>query len=377
MANDIENKKKNTGKKTNGKTSKKTDTNKSRKLKIILIAFAIIGFILYCFGTKQNPIEVASNIYQQVQGESPPQGEAQSQGESQGHSETITNVNGEMEVHFLDVGQADSTLIIQNGKTMLFDVATKSKGDDIADYIKDLGINYVDVLVLSHPHDDHLGGTADFLKNMEVGVIYCPDFRGLGINNIWYIDMLNQINLIDAKRNKNVPPEEQTSILRYPRNDQGEFATFNIGDAKVQFLAPLEDKYSDKNNYSICAKISYGTVDLMLTGDAHEEVEKELIQKDYDLDIEIFQAGHHGSDTSNSKEFINAMSPEAIVISCGMQNKHGHPVKSVMDLFKKKKIPVYRTDESGTIVMVTDGEKYAFNKAKGTYKSGAEYNKGD
>ena len=98
---------------------------------------------MYCLVTKQNPIEVASNVYQQVQGESPPQGEAQSQGELQGYSETITN--GEMEVHFLDVGQADSTLIINDGQTMLFDVGTKSKGDDIADYLKNLGINYVDV----------------------------------------------------------------------------------------------------------------------------------------------------------------------------------------------------------------------------------------
>ncbi len=375
MASAAENKKKNTGKKTNGKTIKNTDTNKSRKLKIILIAFAIIGFSLYCLVTKQNPIEVASNIYQQVQGESPPQGEAQSQGELPGHSETITN--GEMEVHFLDVGQADSTLIINDGQTMLFDVGTKSKGDDIANYIKDLGINYVDVLVLSHPHDDHLGGTADFLKNMEVGVIYCPDFRDLGIKTVWYKDMLKEINVIDAIRNKDVPPDEQTSILRYPRNEQGEFATFNIGDAKVQFLAPLEDKYSHENNYSICAKVSYGTVDIMFTGDAHDEVEKELIKQNYNLDVEIFQAGHHGSDTSNSKEFLQAMSPEAIVISCGMKNKHDHPVKSVMELFKKMKIPVYRTDESGTIVMVTDGENYSFNKKKGTYKSGSEYNKGD
>jgi len=374
MANDVVNKK------------------KLRKIKIIVVVVLIIGFILYCClcGKGKNPLEVATSIFHTLQGES--QSETQSESEVQANSQVnsqansqsqsqqsgqnsqvITNVDGEMQVHFIDVGQADATLIIQNEKTMLFDVATRSRGDDVAQYIKNLGINYVDVLVLSHPHDDHMGGAADFLENMDVGIIYAPDFFEENLTSGWYKNMLEQIDIIDAKRNEGVAESKQTSILQFPKNEKGEFVKFNLGDAYVEFLAPFENKYSDLNDYSICCKVTYGTVDIMFTGDATKSVEEDLLNQNTNLDVEIFQAGHHGSDTSNSKAFIEAMSPEAIVISCGMKNKHNHPVKSVIEMFKNMKIPVYRTDEVGDIVMVTDGTTYSFDKEKGSYTSGEEH----
>lgn len=295
-------------------------------------------------------------------------------------SQIITDVEGEMTVHFIDVGQADATLFVQDGHTMLFDAATKSRGDELVEYIKALGIEYIDVLVLTHPHDDHMGGSAEVLNNIEIGKVYGPDiFNISSLDAIgWYNDMMEAIDKIDQERNKGIAEEKQTSIWHFPRNQDGEFAKFNIGDAIVEFYAPLEDEYSDKNDYSICAKVTFGTVDVFLTGDATSSVERALIAEGYDLDVEIFQASHHGSDTGNSKEFLEAMTPECIVISCGMKNKHNHPVKSVVELYKGMNIPVYRTDESGNIVMTTDGEKYSFDKEPGTYTSGEEYKaKGD
>lgn len=346
--------------------------NQKRKLILIVITTLLIVFLIYCGIKGKNPINVAMEIYNGIQGvsQTDPQ---EPQGSHATNSQTITNVNGEMEVHFIDVGQADATLFVHNGKTMLYDVATKSRGDDVANYIKELGYNYIDVLVLTHPHDDHMGGTASFLANMEVGTIYGPYIFDIGLDSGWYEDLIDEIDKIDAERNKGVAEEERISIWQLPKNSNGEFVQFNIGDAKVQFLAPLEDEYSDPNDYSICAKVTYGTVDIMMTGDAPSSVEKALIQENYNLDVEIFQAGHHGSDTSNSSLFLEAMTPEAIVISCGMKNKHNHPVQSVIELYEEMKIPVYRTDEVGDIVMVTDGTNYSFNKPKGTYTSGAEY----
>lgn len=294
----------------------------------------------------------------------------------------IVAVDGTMEVHFIDVGQADATLIIQGGKVMLFDAATKGRGDELVAYIQALGIDYIDVVVLSHPHDDHMGGAAELLNNVKVGKVYGPDIfelmDSLGEDTPgWYEDMVNAVDAIDAEQNKGVPEEQQTSIWHFPRNSNGEFAKFNIGEAIVEFYAPLEDKYSDKNDYSICAKVTFGTVDIMFTGDATSSVEKDLIEEGYNLDVEIFQAGHHGSDTSNSEDFLEAMSPECIVISCGMKNKYNHPVESVIELYKEMNIPVYRTDESGNIVMTTDGTTYSFNVEPGTYTSGADYKKGN
>ena len=306
-------------------------------------------------------------------------GETQS-GDSTTNSGPVI-VDGTMEVHFIDVGQADATLIIQGEQVMLFDAATKNRGDELVEYIKNLGIDYIDVLVLSHPHDDHMGGAAEVLNNIKIGKVYGPDIFELMDSEKtppgWYEDMVDAIDKIDAELNQGVAENQQTSIWHFPRNTKGEFAKFKIGEAIVEFYAPLEDEYSDKNDYSICAKVSFGTIDIMFTGDATTEVEEALLEKGYSLDVEIFQASHHGSDTGNSEEFLEAMSPEAIVISCGMKNRYNHPVKSVVDLYKEMEIPVYRTDESGNIVMTTDGKDYSFNVEPGTYTSGEEYKKGN
>jgi len=345
---------------------------KFKKLMIVLLLFSSI-FLAGCTEEQlQDTLDIAiGGIFDALKDESSNKNE---------ENQTVVDVEGEMSVHFIDVGQADATLFVQDGHTMLFDAATKSRGDELVEYIKALGIEYIDVLVLTHPHDDHMGGSAEVLNNIEIGKVYGPDiFNISSLDTIgWYNDMMEAIDKIDQERNKGIAEEKQTSIWHFPRSQDGEFAKFNIGDAMVEFYAPLEDEYSDKNDYSICAKVTFGTVDVFLTGDATSSVEKALIAEGYDLDVEIFQASHHGSDTGNSKEFLEAITPECIVISCGMKNKYNHPVKSVVELYKEMNIPVYRTDESGNIVMTTDGKEYSFDKEPGTYTSGEEYkSKGD
>jgi len=346
-------------------TIKKTRRRRLKLLVVLLLCMQI--FITSCTDEQvEDSISMALDIIIEVL-ENPEQ-------ETEAEHVTIA-VEGQMTVHFIDVGQADATLIVHDGHAMLFDAATKSRGDELVEYINALGIEYIDVLVLSHPHDDHMGGSAKVLNNIEVGKIYGPDIFNLAeLEELgWYDDMTDAIDRIDAERNVNIPEEKQTSIWHFPRNEKGEFAKFNIGDAIVEFYAPLEDEYSDKNDYSICAKVTFGEVDVFFTGDATSSVEEALIAEEYDLDIEVFQAAHHGSYTGNSKNFLEAMSPEAIVISCGMKNKYNHPSKSVIQLYEKMNIPVYRTDESGTIIMTTDGIEYSFNKEQGTYISGEEY----
>ena len=349
-----------------------------RKL-VAIVLLCLCFFLTGCTNQETEEfVSMAMDVLLEVLDES--DFEAVLEEESQTIQETETpttpiSVEGEMTVHFIDVGQADATLFIQDGHTMLFDAATKNRGDELTEYIKNLGIDYIDVLVLTHPHDDHMGGSAEVLNNIEVGLIYGPDIFDISsLDDIgWYNDMIDAVDSIDSKRNEGIPEDEQTSIWHFPRNEEGEFAKFNIGDAIVEFYAPLEDEYSDLNDYSICAKVTFGTIDILLTGDATTSVEEALIAEGYNLDVEIFQASHHGSDTGNSREFLEAMSPDCIVISCGMKNRHNHPVKSVVELYEEMGIPVYRTDESGNIVMTTDGTAYSFDKEPGTYTSGAEY----
>ena len=287
-------------------------------------------------------------------------------------------VEGEMEVHFIDVGQADSTLIICGDKVMLFDAATYNRGDDVAEYLMYLGIDYIDVLVLSHPHDDHMCGVEPLLEKINVVTIYCPDIEEVMEKNTtdWYELMREAIEDRYVFNNPGSKPKEWTKIIVLPRDEEGNFASFNVGEASVQFLAPFEDSYSDKNDYSICAIVSFGEIDIMFTGDATVAVEKDLLAEGYNLDVEIYHAAHHGSKTSNSREFLEAMTPECIVISCGMKNTYRHPNEPIIELFKELEIPVYRTDESGSIVMTTDGETYSFSVEPGTYTSGEEYKDG-
>ena len=343
-----------------------------RKLKLFVGVMLCMGLLLT--GCTEQQVEEAVDVAIDILLEALNDSETETNGGTQ-EAEVPVNVEGEMIVHFIDVGQADATLFVQDGHVMLFDAATKNRGDELVEYIQNLGIEYIDVLVLSHPHDDHMGGSAEVLNNIEVGKVYGPDIFDISSLDTkgWYNDMINAVDEIDTERNQG--KEEETSIWHFPKNDQGEFAKFNIGDAVVEFYAPLEDEYSDFNDYSICAKVTFGTVDVFLTGDATNSVEEALIEEGYDLDVEIFQASHHGSDTGNSRGFLEAMSPECIVISCGMKNKHNHPVKSVVELYQEMGIPVYRTDESGDVVMKTDGTEYSFNKEQGTYTSGAEYKK--
>lgn len=291
---------------------------------------------------------------------------------------SFTTLEETMSVHFIDVGQADATLFIQGDKVMLFDVGEISKKDEkgkVLEYIQKLGIDYIDVLILSHPHDDHMGGAVEILNNIEVGIVYgpnCLDDERLDLIE-WWGELMDTIDSLEYEKNYGKSEDEYFELWHTPKDENGEFVEFNFGDAKVEFLAPFDDFYEDENNYSICAKISFGEVDLLFTGDAETSVEKDLINAGYDLDIEIFQAAHHGSKTGNSKKFIEAMTPECIVISCGMKNRYNHPTEEVIKRFETMKIPVYRTDESGDIVLTTDGKSYSFNVKPGTYTSGKAY----
>lgn len=278
-------------------------------------------------------------------------------------------VDGEMEVHFIDVGNADATLFIQGDYTMLYDAATKSRGDDIVLYLQELGIEYLDVLVLTHPHDDHMGGASVVLDSIEIGTVYAPDI--LDIQELdsrkWFNALLDSIDAIDAERNNG------GSIWHFPQDENENMVSFYLGDAKVEFLAPLEGKYSDFNDYSICARISYGDIDVMMTGDATDKVEKQILDTGKNVEAEVFQASHHGSDTGNSEAFIEEMQTECVVISCGVGNQYQHPKEKVMNYLEEEGLPVYRTDEQGTIIMVTNGTDYGFNVEPGTYISGDDY----
>lgn len=264
------------------------------------------------------------------------------------------DVDGELILTMIDVGQADSFLLIQNGKTALIDCGTRSTGKDAVEYLKSLGITRLDYVFGTHPHDDHMGGMYDVITNFEVGKILIPCVNE-NITTNWYMKLMKEIT------------SGKYDVV-YPK--AGDIYTF--GDATMKVIGPLSPAGDNKNNYSTVLKVSFGEMDIIMTGDAEEKVEKEILATGETVDAEILKIGHHGSDTSNSEEWLDAISPKYGLISCKTGNKYKHPVKIIMQRLEDRNVEVYRTDECGTVTATITKDSVTFDKMPGNYLSGPE-----
>ena len=268
------------------------------------------------------------------------------------------NVEGELVVHMIDVGQADCFLLIQDGETALVDCGTRSTGKDAVEYMKELGITTLDYVIGTHPHDDHMGGMYDIITNFEVGTIIIPDSSNGEITANWYLKLMDELKTGDYN-------------VEYP--EQGDI--YELEDATMQVLAAETDVGGNTNNYSIVMKVSFGQMDMIMTGDAETEIEELILESGADIDAEILKVGHHGSETSSSEKFLDAVSPEYGLISCKVGNQHEHPNKEIMERLEERGVEVYRTDECGSVVMTVTTDSVSFNCEPGDYLSGIELEK--
>jgi len=243
----------------------------------------------------------------------------------------------EMRVHFLDVGQGDSIFIESaNGKTMLVDGGVKGAGQQVVSYLKELGVNKLDIVVATHPDADHIGGLIPVLQSIDIGQFYDS---GKVHTSQTFEEMLT---LIDTK---NIPYHVPTT---------GENIAFD-DDLTVKVLNANEHA-TDNNDASIVLKIVYGNVSFLLTGDAGIALEKDMLQND--VQATFLKAGHHGSNTSSSEKFIQAVHPEVTVLSYGEGNKYGHPHAEVVERLQAVGSKIYATAEAGTVIVSTDGVNY-------------------
>ncbi|MFD4492348.1 MBL fold metallo-hydrolase [Lysinibacillus fusiformis] len=246
----------------------------------------------------------------------------------------------EMRVHFIDVGQGDSILIESpNGKTMLIDGGVKGAGQQVVSYLKELGVNKLDQVVATHPDADHIGGLIPVLQTIPIEQFYDS---GKVHTSQTFEEMLMAID------QKNIP---------YYVPKTGDLIEFDK-DVTVEVLNANEHA-TDNNDASIVLKVVYGNVSFLLTGDAGIALEKEMMQND--VTATILKAGHHGSNTSSSEEFIRAVKPEVTILSYGEDNKYGHPHAEVVDRLQAMGSNIYATAESGTIIVATDGVNYTVN----------------
>lgn len=236
-----------------------------------------------------------------------------------------------LRVYCLDVGQGDSILITNNNKTMLIDASTNEMGSRVVKYLNDLGIKKIDYLVGTHPHEDHIGGLDNVIKNFDIGTIYMPNVVATTKTFEEVIDA------ISAKKLKVTSPKTGDK--------------FTVGNAECEVMSIRSDK-DDYNNCSIVIKMDFNNVSYLFTGDAEESVESSRKWPH----IDVLKVGHHGSNTSSSKKFLEQIKPEVALISVGQGNTYGHPTQATLKRLSNIGAKIYRTDENGTILLIEKGE---------------------
>ena len=259
-------------------------------------------------------------------------------------------VNGTLKVSYIDVGQADSILIQQGSSSMLIDAGNNDDSQTVKNYVSNQGITKLDVVVGTHPHEDHVGGLDYIINSFKIGKVYMPKRTA---TTKTFTDVINAIKSKGLKITAPVPGQ-----------------SFKLGEATCNILAPNGSGYEDVNNESIVIKVTFGSNSFLFTGDAEDVSEKEMLSKGYALKADVLKVGHHGSYSSTTQEFLNKVNPKYAVISVGKNNSYGHPHKENMDRLKAKNIPVYRTDECGTIIATSNGKNITFNVKSGSYSYG-------
>ena len=256
----------------------------------------------------------------------------------------------DMKVHFLNVGQADSTLITCGEYAMLIDAGNNDDAEPILNYIQNkAGLTHLDYAIGTHPHEDHIGSLDSVLETVSVDTVMLPNVTA---NTQTFRDVLNVID------------EKGLSITIPEVGD-----TYTLGDASFTILGPVSDYGDDLNNWSIALKLTYGNVSFLFTGDAESTAESDMLNTGLDLGADVYQVGHHGSRTSSSSAFLDAVAPKYAVISCGVGNDYGHPNQETLDALSSRGIEIYRTDLQGSIVASTDGSSISFTTAFGNDSS--------
>ncbi|MGN0502776.1 MAG: ComEC/Rec2 family competence protein [Ruminococcus sp.] len=252
------------------------------------------------------------------------------------NSETPSEPQKDMlNVHFLDIGQGDSIFIeLPDEKTMLIDAGENYHGEGIKDYIGDCGYSRVDYLVATHPHADHIGSMPYIVRNMDIGSVYMPKAAA---NTKTYENLLESISdkglkITSAKAGLTIAEES---------------------DYTINVVAPVTIDEDNLNNSSAVIKLTYKDNTFLFTGDAEE---KELETINADISADVLKVGHHGSVTSTTEEFLNAVNPTYAVISAGEDNSYGHPHKETLDLLEEFNCKIYRTDIDKTVLFSSDGK---------------------
>lgn len=252
----------------------------------------------------------------------------------------------------IDIGQGDSILITQGEHAILIDAGPNESQDKLIKYLQSQKIRRFDLVIATHPHADHIGGMDKVIENFQIDNFLMTELPDNMVPTTKTYEKLATA-LIDKKINVTAAMSGQS---------------YNIGDMKLDVLAPVTLDHDDLNNFSVVTRLTYGKTVIMLTGDSEKEVEKQLLASGEDLACDIYKVGHHGSDTSSSKKFLDAMHPQYAVIPCGNDNSYNHPNEKTLKKLEERGIRYYATKECGTVRFISDGSNISVELEKETVK---------
>jgi competence protein ComEC len=262
-------------------------------------------------------------------------------GDRFGQSTPFLPQEGEIFVHFIDVGQGHATLVQSMHHAVLIDGGEPRYGQMLVTYLRNAGVVRLDYVVATHPHSDHIGGLISVLNQKQVGTVIMPDATH---NTVAFENFLSAI-------------ENHNHHVRIVSAG----ASFGAGLIQMSVLGPIERAAPwathELNNASVVLRMVHGGTSFLFPGDAERESEAAILARGEDIRSTVLLAGHHGSRTSTTQDFLDAVEPSIVVISSGAGNIHGHPHAEVIDRLNAANIRILRTDEMGHILLSTNGEE--------------------
>ncbi len=250
----------------------------------------------------------------------------------------IQSISDPIKVHYIDVGQGDAIFIQVKNKNLLIDAGEKEHAQIIIDYLKTYGVETLDYVFLTHPHEDHLGGMGEVISNFNLGEFYAPD-KTLVTKSFQ--------RLTDALKSKN----KTINIL------QGGMS-FDFEDGiLMEIFSPNRESYLNPNNYSPIMKLSLGESAFLFTGDAEVLIEEEVMNLKVNLKSDVLKAPHHGSKTSSKVEFLSQVNPQFVVVTSEKGNDHNLPSPEILTRYKDLGAQVILTEEVGHVVFSANGKE--------------------
>ncbi len=252
-----------------------------------------------------------------------------------------STADGDLVVHYIDVGQGDCSLIVSNDKTVLIDCGEEDRATGVISYLRALGIKKIDYVIATHPHTDHMGGMYHILDAFQIGTVLMPELPDDMIPN-----SINMERMLDVIERKDINAEYAVA---------GDVLDVGSG-GKLEIIAPVHNDYEDLNNYSVVTKLVHGVNTFLFTGDIERAAENDILNSRKDIRAKVLKISHHGSTSSSISPFLRQVNPQYAVICVGKDNSYGHPKQEILDRLAEVNAQVITTAEYGDIAFVSDGD---------------------